>query len=154
MILYFFPQSLCSSHFLFAVQNNVSCIFCRFGLLDIIFYIVYVMEKFSFTFDYGRQFCRVYYFKLLSWSFKIQNALLQALQAFKVSIEKSVVILMGFPLRVTCDFSLVAFITLSQFYIFGFGLTVRIYLSWRVPDKRYCAIVQLKEMMLKAVLPS
>jgi hypothetical protein len=56
--------------------------------------------------------------KLLSFS--AWKTSLHALLAFKVSVEKSAVILMGLPLYVICYFSLTTFNTLSLV----FGLVV------------------------------
>jgi hypothetical protein len=51
------------------------------------------------------------------FSFSAQKTSLHALLAFKVSIEKSAVILMGLPLIVICFFSLTAFSILSLFSV-------------------------------------
>ena len=48
-----------------------------------------------------------------SWSVKTLNELLQALLAFKASDKKWAVILTGFPLFMSCVFSLAAFNILS-----------------------------------------
>jgi hypothetical protein len=50
-------------------------------------------------------------------SFSTQNTSPQALLAFKVSVEKSAVILMGLPLYIICFFSLTAFTILSLFSV-------------------------------------
>lgn len=75
------------------------------------------MESFYFSFNYGEYFCR--YIKLCwsSKSFNIWNALIKALLAFILSTQKSAVILVGFPMYVTCVFSLAIFNILSLFYI-------------------------------------
>lgn len=54
-----------------------------------------------------------------SWSFRVWNALLQALVALRVFIEKQGVILMEFCICVTCVFSLAALNTLSLFCVFS-----------------------------------
>jgi hypothetical protein len=54
---------------------------------------------------------------LLLFLFSAWNTSLYDLLAFKVSIEKSAVILMGLPLYVICFFSLTAFNTLLLFSV-------------------------------------
>jgi hypothetical protein len=59
---------------------------------------------------------------------------LHALLAFRVSAEKSAVILMDLPLYVTCYFSLAAFNTISLFCTFNVLtlIWVGVVLSWSV----------------------
>ena len=52
------------------------------------------------------------------WSFVVSRTSIQELVAFKISIEKSGVILMGLPVCVTWSFSLVAFNNFSLFCTF------------------------------------
>jgi hypothetical protein len=51
------------------------------------------------------------------FSFSALNTLLHALLAFKVSVEKSAVILLDLPLYVICFFSLTGFNILSLFSV-------------------------------------
>jgi hypothetical protein len=54
------------------------------------------------------------------FSFSAQNTSLSALLAFKVSVDKSAVILMGLPLYVICFFSLMDLNILSLFSVLLF----------------------------------
>lgn len=59
------------------------------------------------------------------WLFKTGNALLEAFPAFKVSTEKSAVILIGLPLYVTCGFCrLTAFKIVSLFCILNVSTVI------------------------------
>lgn len=59
------------------------------------------------------------------WLFKTGNALLEAFPAFKVSTEKSAVILIGLPLYVTCEFCrLIAFNIFSLFCILNVSTVI------------------------------
>jgi hypothetical protein len=53
------------------------------------------------------------------FSFRLWNISIHVLLAFRVSLEKSVVILIGLPLYVTCHFFLAACIILSLFCVFS-----------------------------------
>jgi hypothetical protein len=58
------------------------------------------------------------------FSFSAQNTSLHAVLAFKVSIEKTAVILMGLPLYIICFFSLTAFSILSLFSVLVFLIII------------------------------
>jgi len=80
MASYFFSLDSWLCSFLSSAQNIVSCIFCRFVLLDIFLRMFILWEIFIYLFSL--QLCQIVLLSMLvcclSWSFKIWNALVQA----------------------------------------------------------------------------
>lgn len=89
-----------------------SCICLRFVLLYRNFRLFTIMERFSFSFNHNRAVLLGIFQSHLAIIVLQESVLLQGPLAFRVSTEKSAVILIDFPLYVTCGFSPPAFNTL------------------------------------------